>query len=343
MAVGFDLHKRLGQGHFGEVWLATDVGLNIDRAVKLIPPDKVPDASNFFREAQTLKAAEHPNVVRVSDTGKFDDGRIYVAMEYLPKGSLEDEASGAYVHLTRAKRLMIDMLRGLEHAHNVGILHRDIKPANVLIGKNNEGKLSDFGLALPIGVDPKATGIKDYLYRLHVPPEVHSGQPYAISGEIYACGVTLYRLINGDSYLPPPTADIAARVVAGEYPDRSSYRDFIPRSVRMIINRAMNVDPTKRYQSAREMRRAVEQLNSEMNWQETKLSNGMRWRCGWDNFTYELVCLKCGDGTWSVELRKGRNKKSLRRITKHCHGGLSKGKAEQVSRRILQDFVSGKN
>ena len=132
-------------------WEPTDIGLNIDRAVKLIPPDKVPDTTNFFREAQTLKAAEHSNVVRVSDTGKFGDGRIYVAMEYLPKGSLEDEASGAYVDLTRAKRLMIDMLRGLEHAHSVGILHRDIKPDNFLVAPDGTLKLTDLGLSKGYG------------------------------------------------------------------------------------------------------------------------------------------------------------------------------------------------
>ena len=341
MAIGFDLQRRLGQGHFGEVWLATDVGLNVERAVKLIPPDKIPDPTNFFREAQTLKAAEHPNVVRVSDTGRFEDGRTYVAMEYLPKGSVEDEASGAYVDLTRAKRLMIDMLRGLEHAHNEGILHRDIKPANVLIGRNNEGKLSDFGLALPMGVDPKASGIKDYLYRIHVPPEVHAGGKYGIPGEIYACGVTLYRLVNGDNYLPPPGPDVEKLVAAGEFPDRSKYREFVPRQIRTIINRAMNVDPSKRYQSAREMRRAVEQMTAEMNWKEKKLQNGLRWSSGWDNQAYELKREQQPARSWSVELRKGRNKKKLRRITKHCHVGLTKAEAERKSRQILQSFVSG--
>lgn len=343
MAVGFDFKKRLGSGHFGEVWLATDVGLDVERAVKLIPPAKIPDPSNFFREAQTLKAAEHPNVVRVYDTGSIKDGRVYVSMEYLPRGSLEDEASGAYVDLTRAKRLMIDVLRGLEHAHSIGILHRDIKPANILIGQKLEGKVSDFGLALPIGADPKSLGIKDYLYRLHTPPEVHAGGLYDLAGEIYACGVTLYRLVNGDSFLPPLTPDVADRIMAGDYPNRAHYREFVPRSVRTVINRAMNVDPAKRYQSACELRRAVEQLSVSMNWHETKLANGVRWSTGWDNQAYEVVRRKENNGTWMVQTKKGRNNKHLRRLTKHCYDGLSKSEAEQHSRMILQGFVSGKN
>ncbi|RKY24578.1 MAG: hypothetical protein DRP62_03460, partial [Planctomycetota bacterium] len=202
MAANFDFIKRLGSGHFGEVWLAFDTGLNVKRAVKLIPRSKVLDPDNFFHEAQILKAAEHPNVVRVEETGEMSDGRIYVAMEYLPKGSIEDEAKGAYVDLTRAKRIMIDALRGLEHAHSQGIVHRDIKPANILISHNSEGKLSDFGLAIPRGFDLKKLGTKDYAYILHIAPEVHQRKKYSIASDIYACGATLYRLVNGDRYLP---------------------------------------------------------------------------------------------------------------------------------------------
>ncbi len=84
MAVGFDFKERLGAGHFGEVWRVIDTGLNAERALKLILPTKVPNPANFFHEAQVLKAAEHPNLVKVEDTGTMADGRIYVAMEYLP-------------------------------------------------------------------------------------------------------------------------------------------------------------------------------------------------------------------------------------------------------------------
>ncbi len=138
MADKFHFQKRLGAGRFGEVWLATDVGLGIERAVKLIPLSRIITPRNFFQEAQTLKEVEHPNVVRAEETGPHNDGRIYIAMEYLPRGSLEDEAEGAYIDLTRAKRVMIDVLRGLEHAHRHGILHRDIKPGNILIGNSLE-------------------------------------------------------------------------------------------------------------------------------------------------------------------------------------------------------------
>jgi serine/threonine protein kinase len=125
----FEFQKRLGSGYFGTVWLARDTGLDVDRAIKLISREKIKE-ENVFHEAQILQAAQHRNVVRIFGTGEQDDETIYIAMEYLPKGSLDDEARGAYVDLTRARRLMIDVLRGLEHLHENGILHRDLKPGN---------------------------------------------------------------------------------------------------------------------------------------------------------------------------------------------------------------------
>ncbi len=343
MAVAFDYKERLGSGHFGEVWRAIDIGLGAERAVKLISPSQVLNPTNFFQEAQTLKAAEHPNVVRVEDTGTLEDGRIYVAMEYLPKGSLEDEAKGAYVDLTRAKRIMVDALRGLEHAHSQGILHRDIKPANILIGHKSEGKLSDFGLAIPLGINLSALGVKDYAYVLHLAPEVHQKRGYIIASDIYACGATLYRLVNGDSYLPALSAiEIRDACIQGRFPDRTRYREFIPRPLKVLINKALHLDPLKRYSSAQQMRHALEQVVVKMNWQENVLPNGVRWTCGWDSKCYEVTRTRLADNKWSVVVRKGSSKASLRRTTKLCKEGLSQAKAEQVTRRILQDFVLGK-
>jgi serine/threonine protein kinase len=236
MSAGFDFKRRLGSGHFGEVWYATDLGLNAECALKCIPPDKVINQNNFYQEAQTLKAAEHPNIVRVNETGELGDGRIYVSMEYLANGSLEDEARGAYVPLRRAKRLMCDVLRGLEYAHEQGIVHRDIKPANIMIGNSNEGKLSDFGLALPNIQGLDLSAVKGYQYLLHLAPEVTTFADHDKLADVYAAGVTLYRLVNGDSYLPVlPPMEAIRRARAGEFPNRKNYRGFVPAALKKVI------------------------------------------------------------------------------------------------------------
>jgi len=343
MAVSFDYKERLGAGHFGEVWRVIDMGLNAERALKLISPTKVLNLSNIFQEAQALKSAEHPNVVKVEETGTLLDGRIYIAMEYLPKGSLEDEAKGSYVDLTRAQRIMVDALRGLQHAHEKNLVHRDIKPANILVGNHDEGKLSDFGLALPKGLNLRALGVRDYGYILHLAPEVIVRSKYSMLSDIYAAGVTLYRLVNGDSCLPAiDPAGIRRAIVDGKYPNRTRYREFIPRPLKILINRAMDVEEANRFQTAEEMRHALEQVPFHMNWNEQTLTNGIRWTSRSGNRSYEVTRITGRDKTWSVQTRKGHYGKELRRVKTLCRETLTKAKAEQMTKRILQDYVLGR-
>lgn len=343
MAASFDRQKRLGSGYFGEVWLARDTGLDALRAVKIIPKHKLFNPKNFFQEAQTLKIAEHPNVVHVEETGLFDDGSVYVAMEYLESGSIEDEAKGSYIPLTRIKRLIGDMLRGLQHAHDKGILHRDIKPANILVGGAGEGKLSDFGLALPVGADPTKLGIKDYKYIVHRAPEVNAGGPYSFAADIYACGITMYRLVNGDSFFTvPPIFQVQDLAAEGKFPDRKHYREFVPKPWRVLINKAMNVEPNSRFQTAEELRHALEGMKACMNWNERVLANGVRWAAGHDLPCYEVIRQEIADKSWNVELKKGKSKNSLRRVTSKCIVVPTVKDARKATSRILQDYVLGR-
>lgn len=343
MAVSFDFKKRLGSGYFGEVWLVTDTGLGCDYALKCIPPHKVINQNNFYQEAQVLKSAEHTNIVRVQETGVLGDARIYVAMEFLENGSLEDEASGAYVKLSRAKRLMIDVLRGLEYAHSKGIIHRDIKPANILIGNAGEGKLSDFGLAVPDFTTLKTANLKPYQYILHLAPEVMSFTDYTQLSDIYACGVTLYRLVNGDSFLPQvdiPQARMLA--LSGKYPDRENYREFIPRSLKSIINKAMEVDPDNRYKSSAEFRHALEQVVLDIDWEETKLQNGIQWIGQKASIQYYLTRTQISNTRWSVIVKKGRDLASLRKDNTLSRENVSEKIAIAHSKKVLQGLVSAK-
>jgi len=344
MAVSFDFRRRLGSGHFGEVWHAIETGLGSEVALKCIPPAKIVNQGNFFQEAQALKSAEHPNIVRVFDTGTLDDGRIYVSMEYLPRGSVEDEAQGAPIPLSKTKRLMIDVLRGLGYAHEKGIVHRDIKPANILIGNTEEGKLSDFGLALPDIKGLDLSQLKQYQYILHLAPEVRRIRDYTVLSDIYACGVTLFRLVNGDSNLPQITPAQAHRLSRrGEFPSRDSYRDFIPQALKRMINKAMNVDPLVRYQTADEMRHALEHQVLLVDWSDSMVHGRTTWS-GTDRASmhYQVLKYQQGNRRWAVDTRKGRTLGSLRRVGRYCFSNMRKQDAEKKARRLLQDFVTGK-
>jgi serine/threonine protein kinase len=345
MVIGkFHLKKKLGSGHFSEVWLAVDMGLNTEYAVKFIPKDKIVNQGNFFYEAQILKAAQHANIVQVLDTGNLPDGRIYLSMEYLKKGNLANGLKGQYIPLTKAKKLMIDVLRGLEYIHLKGIVHRDIKPANILIGNSLEGKLSDFGLALQDINSLKLDQLKDYKYRKYLAPEVRTARDYSPLSDIFASGVTLYHLVNGDDYFSlPPFELLKQKMAEGNFPNRDKYREFVPRQLRLLINKAMHLNPVKRFQKAEEMRRALEQVKIEKNWSERLLENGIKWSCGWDDRCYEVERIKISDDKWTVNTKKGSSKYCLRAIGKLCFKNIPQKEALKKASKILQGFVSGES
>lgn len=333
----FDYQRRLGAGFFGEVWLVNDTALGTERAVKVIPPDKVVDAGNIFHEAQTMHSSLHANVVQIHQTGTRDDGCVYIAMEYLPRGSLEDEAKGGYVDLTRARRVMIDVLRGLAHLHAHGIIHRDLKPGNILIDQHNNAKISDFGLAVKLDGAEDENPLMIFNYILHRDPRIIAGQPCDVLSDVYAAGVTLYRLVNGDSYLPARSDDLDEQIIEGRYPDRTRYRAFVPNSLRRVINKAMEIDVSKRFQSADDFRRALEKIGVKKNWKESKTPNGMKWISG-DGVHYCSVVLDHS----TVTVCKGKTKATQRRITKLCNTFESPAKALKHCAKVLQDFVLGK-
>lgn len=337
MAASFDFRRRLGSGYFGEVWHAIDTGLGCEVALKCIPPDRIINTVNLHQEAQSLKASEHTNIVRVLETGTLHDGRVYISMEYLPSGSVEDEASGALLGLTRTKRLMIDVLRGLGHAHQQGIVHRDIKPANIMVGNSGEGKLSDFGLAIPDISSVDASQFKQYQYRLHLAPEVRKLKDYTPLSDIYACGITLYRLVNGDTFLPSINlAEATRQSKRGEFPPRNKYRDFVPVSLKRIINKAMSVNPRDRFQTAKDMRHALEQQLLFVDWIEQKTPKGIVWNGTSVAGKHHIVSLAMSpNGKWDIEFKTG-TLSGGRRKKGDCHYGLIKVKANQVTRKLLQ-------
>jgi eukaryotic-like serine/threonine-protein kinase len=122
-------------------------------------------------------------------------------MEYLPEGSVESKYAGRPLPLSVARRYICGVAWGLQYAHDLGYIHRDIKPANILIGKTGVAKLADFGLA----IKSQATGAASpYGYMTQLAPEVFENDVINIATDIYALGVTAYRLVNGDAYLPRP-------------------------------------------------------------------------------------------------------------------------------------------
>lgn len=310
----FDLEKRLGNGAFGEVWLGDDRALGVKRAIKFVPIHKISNPTNFYQEPQILVSLKHDNVIEITDAGKTEDGQLYIAMDYYPNGSLSDLTQGGVIPLITCIKYTSDICRGLEYAHSRDFIHRDIKPANIIIDNLGNARLSDFGLATKVRIDGTAS---PYGYIGHLAPEVITLDITDKRTDIYAVGVTLYRMVNGDSYLPMTVEphELLEMIKEGTFPDRKNYRPFIPTQIRTVINRALDPDPDKRFQSASELRHAIEKINIYTNWLPRTISNGTEWTCSIKNMEYIAKSIRQNHGCFDFELYKGQRGR-VKRIVK---------------------------
>ena len=246
---------KLGTGGMGSVWLAEHFGLGRKVAVKILPPEMGRDpeyVARFMREATTAGRMEHPNIVQIHDVG-YAEGRHFIVMQYVDGESLSTvvENLGAMEPRDAAK-IAAGMLRGLQHAHEEGVVHRDVKPDNVLIAKGDEPKLLDFGLAietetaLQITKDGMVVGTPYYLA-----PEQARGQKATPLCDVYAAGVTLYYLLTGKRPFVGATALAVLNKHIHEPPvPPMKHNPVIPKPLNDIVLKMMAKKPADRYQSA---------------------------------------------------------------------------------------------
>jgi eukaryotic-like serine/threonine-protein kinase len=334
--------RRLGAGQFGEVWLSSHEGLGVHHAVKFVREENVTDPTEFFREPQLLKRLEHSNIVKVYDAGRTEDGQLFIAMEHIAAGSVADRLKGKPMKLRRIKSLFCEALRGLDFAHSKEFVHRDIKPANILVGPHGYGKLSDFGLATRLDTRGVAS---PYGYVAHLAPEVITANETSIKSDIYAMGVTLYRAVNGDSFLPEynDIDGLREAIVNGEFPDRSAYRLYVPRPLRTLINKAMHVEPAKRFGSADALRYALEQTVIECSWTERSVSQGKIWTSETERRILRLELQYAGDDLWNLEtFRTIKPNGSPRHIKSFCLRRARRNVAEEAVSQVTTASVCGK-
>lgn len=330
--------ERLGAGNFGEVWLVYDRALAVKRAVKYIPTSRIQDPTNLYNEPQTLMALRHENIVRVEDAGKTSEGTLYVAMEYLPRGSVEDVFKGRPAPLKQAFAILEDVCWALEFAHQKNYIHRDIKPANILIAKNNRAKLSDFGLATRV---PRGGTASPYGYLTHVAPEVLRTGKTSKSSDIYALGVTAYRLMNGDAFLPDVTdiSDIQDLILAGEYPDRDRYRPYIPNKLKRVLGQCMAIRKADRFRTASEFRRTLEKIKIHCDWRFRHKGHVVTYLTQIGSATYKVVIKPDNSEHFRITTTKMVGSGTERRITNDCDSGLTVAQMKRRLRQILPRYV----
>ncbi|HEX5018777.1 MAG TPA: Stk1 family PASTA domain-containing Ser/Thr kinase [Actinomycetes bacterium] len=264
----YELGDLLGHGGMADVRKATDLRLGRTVAVKMLRTDLAKDATfqaRFRREAQSAASLNASSVVAVYDTGEdeLDGVRVpYIVMEYVEGQTLRDVLrSGQRLMPNRALEIAAGVLAALEYSHREGIVHRDIKPANVMLARNGDVKVMDFGIARAVA-DSGATmtqtanvlGTAQYLS-----PEQARGETVDSRSDIYSTGCLLYELLTGR---PPfqgesPVAVAYQHVRENPVPP-STLNPDVGSEADAIVMKALTKNPANRYQSASEMRVDIE-------------------------------------------------------------------------------------
>ena len=260
---------RIGAGHFGEVFLGHDP-VHGEVAVKVMKRDAAESATDWQKrkagllaEAQKLSRATHPNVVQVHHIVEGDDGdAIQFCMAHCAGGSLQSRFDDGPMRLSEVRKAGTEVLLGLQSLHHKGMLHRDIKPGNILIDGHGTALLGDFGLVtddLVVGYGSMA-GYSD-----HIAPEVWGSYVTSVRSDVWALGMTLYRLLHGSVWYAESPAP-APLVQRGGFAATLRWLPHVPGAWRRVVRKMMHDDPGARFQSADQVLTAFSKLPIDPDW-----------------------------------------------------------------------------
>lgn len=255
----YTLRRKLGQGGMGSVFEAIHQTTGQEVALKLLTCGNISaneeSVQRFRRESQIAASINHPRSTFVYEAGQHND-QVYITMELMPGGTLQDvvDNEGA-MPVNRAVDCILDMIEGLQVAHDAGIVHRDIKPSNSFVDNDGRTKVGDFGLAKSVVEDSSLTRTGMFMGtpQFAAPEQVKAGEIDERT-DIYALGGTLFYLLAGRAPFVGNAAQVIASIASDTPAKVSEFANGIPRSLTRLISQTLEKDPNRRPHSLHMMR-----------------------------------------------------------------------------------------
>ncbi len=256
------IKKTIGGGGMANVYLATDTILERDVAVKVLRLEYANDEEfieRFHREAQAATSLTHRNIVNIYDVGE-EEHILYMAMEYVDGLTLKEYIQRyGPIDVEESIRIMQQVSSAITHAHANELVHRDIKPQNILMDKNGQVKVTDFGIAVALSAT-SLTRTNSILGSVHyLSPEQARGGIATKKSDIYSLGIVFFELLTGKlPFSGQSPVSIALKHLQSEPPSVRAIHPEIPQSVENIVLQAMAKDPFHRFMDVTEMYHALE-------------------------------------------------------------------------------------
>lgn len=287
----YKIKKLIGKGGMGEVYLADDIKLNRQVALKILPPELIERRDRlkrFEQEAQAASALNHPNILTIHEFGVENDLH-FIVMEFVNGGILSEKMANGRLTLNETLDIAVQTASALSEAHEAGIIHRDIKPENIMIRLDGYIKILDFGLA-KLNQNESASknvGSEDTTKAIlqtqpgmvmgtaaYMSPEQARGIRLDARTDIWSLGVVMYEMLAGQRPFSGETSsDVIVSVLSSEPAPISSYRNDIPAELEWMVSKALSKDVEGRYQTSKELLSDLIKLKKKLEFESISRTN----------------------------------------------------------------------